>query len=45
MTQKNEINTLGWFDGRTHYYPIHIFYEDTDYVYNSIMPIFVSVVI
>ena len=30
MTQDNH-NTLGWFDGRIHYYPIHVFYEDTDF--------------
>lgn len=31
----NELNTqqniLGWFEGRVHKYPIHIFYEDTDF--------------
>ena len=31
MAKNNIINTLGWFDGRTHYYPVHIFYEDTDF--------------
>lgn len=30
MTQDNH-NTLGWFDGRIHYYPLHVFYEDTDF--------------
>lgn len=24
-------NTLGWFEGREHFYPIHVFYEDTDF--------------
>lgn len=24
-------NILGWFDGRVHKYPVHIFYEDTDF--------------
>ncbi|MEP6343274.1 MAG: YbgC/FadM family acyl-CoA thioesterase [Maricaulaceae bacterium] len=27
----NNHNTLGWFEGRTHCYPLHIFYEDTDF--------------
>lgn len=30
MTQDNH-NTLGWFEGRIHYYPVHVFYEDTDF--------------
>ena len=24
-------NILGWFEGRVHFYPIHVFYEDTDF--------------
>lgn len=27
----NPKNILGTFDGRTHFYPVHIFYEDTDF--------------
>jgi len=27
----SSINILGWFDGRVHKYPVHIFYEDTDF--------------
>jgi len=26
-----ENNILGWFQGREHFYPVHIFYEDTDF--------------
>lgn len=26
---KNDI--LGWFEGRVHFYPINVFYEDTDF--------------
>jgi len=25
------MKTLGWFEGRTHLYPVHVFYEDTDF--------------
>ncbi len=32
MTSPNTpINILGNFEGRTHLYPVHIFYEDTDF--------------
>lgn len=24
-------STLGWFEGRSHYYPLRVFYEDTDF--------------
>lgn len=24
-------NIMGWFEGRVHKYPVHIFYEDTDF--------------
>jgi len=27
----NKMNTLGWFEGRSHLYPIQIYYEDTDF--------------
>ncbi len=27
----NDTNTLGWFEGRKHLYPLHVFYEDTDF--------------
>ena len=30
---------MGWFEGREHHYPLRVFYEDTDYVDNRIMPI------
>lgn len=26
-----ENNNLGWFEGRVHFYPIRVFYEDTDF--------------
>ena len=39
MPTDNKMNTLGWFEGRTHHYPVHIFYEDTDYADVLIMPI------
>jgi len=28
---KPAMNILGTFEGRTHLYPVHIFYEDTDF--------------
>ena len=31
--------TMGWFEGREHNYALRVFYEDTDYVDNRIMPI------
>jgi len=31
--------TMGCFKGRVHHYPLRVFYEDTDYVDNRIMPI------
>ena len=31
--------TMGGFKGREHHYPLRVFYEDTDYVDNRIMPI------
>ena len=30
--------SMGYFEGRKHYYPVRVFYEDTDYVDNRIMP-------
>lgn len=29
--QNNQQNILGTFDARIHFYPVHIFYEDTDF--------------
>lgn len=30
-SSQNTKSILGTFDGRTHFYPVHIFYEDTDF--------------
>lgn len=31
IAQKGITNVLGHFEERTHFYPLHIFYEDTDF--------------
>jgi len=38
MAERRETE-MGWFEGREHHYPLRVFYEDTDYVDNRIMPI------
>ena len=29
--KSKEQPTMGWFEGRVHYYPVRVFYEDTDF--------------